>query len=151
MFLPQHSNGKITDITLKIQLIAGHNAYCGCYYCLVHGVWAGRVTFPDAPPFEPRAGWHYNDQHLMLSALGYNGVPALASLSSMNFDPILDHALDAMHNCFLGIAKTLFTNWFKPVPVCLLSLLSVFSNEVHILAWNCCCSGQHIKEIDKAQ
>lgn len=102
---------------MQVQLIAGHNAYCGCYYCLCRGVWAGRVTFPELPPFEPRKAQHYNDKHILVASLGYQGVPALANVSAVLFDPITDHGLDVMHNCFLGIAKTLFFNWFKAVRV----------------------------------
>jgi hypothetical protein len=84
---------------------------------MCHGEWAGRVTFPEEPPFPLRKGQHYNNRAVLLATLGYDGIPAFASLTITGFDAIRDHGLDVMHNCFLGIAKTLFFEWFKPYKV----------------------------------
>lgn len=62
-----------------------------------------------------RYAWHYSSEQYLTSDIGYEGVPTLASLIFLQFDPIMDNALDPMHNVFLGVTKALFFFFFKPV------------------------------------
>lgn len=78
-----------------------------------------------------RAAWHLQDPQLCPNKyLGYTGLPSLARLAVVGFDSIKHHGLDAMHNCFLGIAKTLFQLWFKKRPVRALVMLHDIINNI---------------------
>lgn len=99
-----------------MQLIKGVGAFCGCFSCLDHGTKKKNCpTEYSRHSGVLRYAWHYSNERFITAAMGYEGIPSLASLIFLNFDPIMDNALDPMHNIFLGVTKALFFFFFKPV------------------------------------
>jgi hypothetical protein len=101
---------------LQVQKIKGPGGSVGCYSCLTVGVHDGRrMTYPAHPPFPPRLGAMYSHPELIHTLLGYNGVPSLAELRVIGFDPIIDFPHDAMHMIALNFWKTSISIMFTQV------------------------------------
>ncbi len=100
--------------------LAGHNAYWGCFTCLISGEYTDwGMEFPGAPPFFFRRPAQYFSQEIRALGFGIQGVPCFAALQAAptSFNIIWGTVLDPMHNIFLGIAVRIFQHiWFASPP-----------------------------------